>query len=276
MADTRHVPSSRLASREKENVDNISAPRTLIVHEAVRKEGEEELRRPTSSLMWSALAAGLSMGFSMVGDGLLRAGLPDEPWRPLISSFGYSFGFLIVILGRQQLFTENTLTVILPLLYERSWVGLRDVLRLWAIVFMANILGTLLFAFCVEGTGVFSPEAKEQFLELGIHAAEPSPAVTFAKAIFAGWIIALLVWLLPLAGSAKPFVIIGLTYLVALGQLSHIIAGSVEVAYAAFAGAVGWGEYAIGFLLPTLLGNVVGGVGLVALLAHAQVMEEDD
>jgi formate/nitrite transporter FocA (FNT family) len=224
--------------------------------------------------MWSGLAAGLSMGFSMVGDGLLRAGLPDEPWRPLISSFGYSFGFLIVILGRQQLFTENTLTAILPLLHGRSWVGFRDVLRLWAIVFAANILGTLLFAWGVEATQVFSPEAKEQFIELGRHAAEPAASVTFAKAIFAGWIIALLVWLLPLAGSAKPFVIVGLTYLVSLGELAHIIAGSVEVACAAFAGAVTWSEYLTGFLLPTLAGNVVGGVGLVALLAYAQVREE--
>ena len=105
------------------------------------------------------------------------------------------------------------------------------------------------------------PEAKEQFIELGRHAAEPTAIVTFGKAIFAGWIIALLVWLLPLAGSAKPFVILGLTYLVSLGELAHIIAGSVEVAYAAFAGAATWGEYLTGFLLPTLLGNVVGGVG---------------
>jgi formate-nitrite transporter family protein len=274
MTDTRHIPSAQLGSDEREDVDEIAAPRTLIVYEAVRKEGEAELSRPTSSLMWSGLAAGLSMGFSMVGDGLLRAGLPDEPWRPLISSFGYSFGFLIVILGRQQLFTENTLTAILPLLHGRSWVGFRDVLRLWAIVFAANILGTLLFAWAVEATQVFSPEAKEQFIELGRHAAEPAASVTFAKAIFAGWIIALLVWLLPLAGSARPFVIVGLTYLVSLGELAHIIAGSVEVACAAFAGAVTWDEYLTGFLLPTLAGNVVGGVGLVALLAYAQVREE--
>ena len=153
----------------------------------------------------------------------------------------------------------------------------RDVLRLWAIVFAANILGTLLFAWAVEATEVFSPGAKEQFIELGRHAAEPPAAfVTFCKAIFAGWIIALLVWLLPLAGAARPFVILGLTYLVSLGELAHIIAGSVEVAYAAFAGVVTWGEYLTGFLLPTLLGNVVGGVGLVALLAHAQVKAEGD
>jgi formate/nitrite transporter FocA (FNT family) len=276
MTDTRHIPSAQLGTQERESVEDISAPRTLIVHEAVRKEGEEELSRPASSLMWSGLAAGLSMGFSMVGDGLLRAGLPDEPWRPLISSFGYSFGFLIVILGRQQLFTENTLTAVLPLLHGRSWVGVRDVLRLWAIVFAANILGTLLFAWAVEATEVFSPAAKEQFIELGRHAAEPGAIVTFNKAIFAGWIIALLVWLLPLSGAARPFVILGLTYLISLGELAHIIAGSVEVGYAAFAGAVTWGEYLTGFLVPTLLGNVVGGVGLVALLAHAQVKAEGD
>lgn len=59
------------------------------MHEAVRREGESELERTSSSLAWSGLAAGLSMGFSFLGVGLLQAYLPDEPWTPLVSSFGY-------------------------------------------------------------------------------------------------------------------------------------------------------------------------------------------
>src|SRR4051812_30179237 len=86
-----------------------------IVHEAVLAEGLEELERTSAALAWSGLAAGLSMGFSLAAEGLLRAHLPDTSWRPLVDRLGYSIGFLIVILGRQQLFTENTLTVILPL-----------------------------------------------------------------------------------------------------------------------------------------------------------------
>ena len=91
-----------------------------VVYETIRREGEEELRRAVSALAWSGLAAGLSMGFSFIAEGLLVAHLPDSPWRPLLSKAGYCIGFLIVILGRQQLFTENTLTVILPLLLHKD------------------------------------------------------------------------------------------------------------------------------------------------------------
>src|SRR5579884_3436773 len=101
---------------EHEEADQLRSPAGSVVYKAVCKEGADELERPSSALFWSGLAAGLSMGFSLVTEGLLSAYLPDSHWRPLVAKFGYSLGFLIVILGRQQLFTENTLTVILPLL----------------------------------------------------------------------------------------------------------------------------------------------------------------
>src|SRR5512141_611186 len=128
------TPSEALGDDDRKQAAERSSLGVHIVHEAIRMEGEEELRRPSSALAWSAFAAGLSMGFSLVAEALLRAGLPDAPWRPLIAKLGYSVGFLVVILGRQQLFTENTLTVMLPLLERRSGRALLSVLRLWAIV----------------------------------------------------------------------------------------------------------------------------------------------
>lgn len=268
-------PSPRLRQTEKKDVRRMSAPRAAVIHEAIRKEGEEQLGRPTSALVWSALAAGLSMGFSMVGLAAMRAGMPDgAEWTKLVASFGYAFGFLIVILGRQQLFTENTLTAMLPLLHHRSWRALRSMLRLWAIVFGCNVAGTLAFAFVAHRTAVFEPELKEAFIELGRDVAAFPWWTTFGKAVVAGWLIALLVWLQPLSGAARPFVIILITYLIALLDLAHIIAGSVEVSYAAFAGAIPWSETVFGFMVPTLLGNVAGGVGLVALIHHAQIRAE--
>lgn len=109
------------------------------MHETIRLEGEEELKRSNSALAFSGLAAGLSMGFSLIAQGLLQAHLPDAGWTPLVVNWGYSFGFLIVVLGRQQLFTENTLTVILPLLVRRDRKTLLAVARLWAIVLVANL-----------------------------------------------------------------------------------------------------------------------------------------
>ena len=103
-----------------------------MVHETIRKEGEGELQRTVQSLLFSGFAAGLSMGFSMVADGLLSARLPEAPWSGTVSSFGYTVGFLIVVLGRQQLFTESTLTAMLPVLNRRNRESLLLMLRLWA------------------------------------------------------------------------------------------------------------------------------------------------
>lgn len=254
--------------REAERRENPSA---LIVHEAIRIEGEKELNRPSSSIAWSGLAAGLSMGFSLVAEGTLHTWLPDAPWRPLVSSLGYTVGFVIVVLGRQQLFTETTLNVMLPLLHDRRRLG--DVARFWAIVLAANLLGTLIFAFAAS-TGVFRAEVRASFLEIGMEASQGGALTLFARAIFAGWLIALMVWLLPAAGSARFLVIVTLSYLVGVAGFAHVIAGSVEVIFAVIAGPLGWGDYLIGYLLPVLLGNIVGGVVLVSMLNHAQVKAE--
>ena len=263
-----------LTSDEREEVKQRANPRAIVVHEVIREEGQVELRRPIAALAWSGFAAGLSMSFSMVADGLLRAALPDEPWRPLVSSFGYSLGFLIVILGRQQLFTESTLTAVLPVLYRRNGGTLAKMLRLWAIVFVANIAGTLLFAWVAAHGHVFKPPVQHEFVQLGRHAMENGFIVTVLKAMLAGWLIATLVWLLPAAGSAKLLIIVVITYIVGVASLPHIIAGSSEASFAVMAGAAGWGDYFLSFLVPTLIGNTIGGVLLVAVLNHAQVSSE--
>lgn len=263
-----------LSEEEEKQVKERSTPRAAVVYEAIREEGEFEMSRRVSSLAWSGLAAGLSMGFSLVAEGLLKYHLPDASWRPLISKFGYAAGFLIVILGRQQLFTENTLTVILPLLLRKNLETLYCVLRLWGTVFLANIAGALIFAWVVSSTGIFSPEIKQTFTEIGREAAKGEWLTIFLRAIFAGWLIALMVWLLPAAETARVWIIIIMTYLVALGGYAHIIAGSVEVVYAVLTGAIDWSNYFLDWMIPTLLGNIVGGVSLVAVLAHAQVVNE--
>jgi formate/nitrite transporter FocA (FNT family) len=83
-----------------------------------------------------------------------------------------------------------------------------------------------------------------------------------------------MIWLLPGAKSARLFVILLLTYVVAIGRFSHIIAGSVEAFFAVFAGNASLADYAVGFFLPTIIGNTIGGVALVALLNHAPLAPE--
>ena len=92
---------------------------------------------------------------------------------------------------------------------------------------------------------------------------------TTIKAVLAGWLIALMIWLLPSARSARLLVIMLLTYVVAIGGFSHVIASSVEAFFAIFAGKASFSDYLTGFFVPTIIGNTVGGVALVALLNHA-------
>ena len=258
--------------REEDEILEKSAASARIVYKAVEVEGEEELGRSTAALAWSGLAAGLSMGFSLVAEGLLRHRLPDAPWRPLISKLGYSVGFLFVVLGRQQLFTENTLTPILPLLHRPSMAAFKNVARLWIVVLIANLLAAGIFAFVLAKSSVFDADIRSTFLDIGKESYANPPGTIFLRGIFAGWLIALMVWLLPVAETARVWVIIIVTYLVGVAQLTHIIAGSVETIYVVAAGDATWPQYIFRYMLPTLAGNILGGTALVAALNHAQVV----
>src|SRR3990170_3597213 len=120
-------------------------------------------------------------------------------------------------------------------------------------------------------SNAFSPEVKHAFDAIGRQAMEGSSLTIFVKAIFAGWIIALLVWMLPAASNSQVLVIIIMTWLVGAGQLAHVIVGSAEVFYLAATNATTWSRALSHFLLPTLLGNIVGGISIVAAINHAQV-----
>ncbi len=264
-----------LSHEEEKEVEDRSPPRAVVVFETIRREGELELRRPVLSLASSGLAAGLSMGMSLAGEGLLRSLLPDTKWRPLVDSAGYTLGFLIVVLGRQQLFTESTVTAILPLLDNPDKLQtLWRVVRLWLIVLVANLVGAAIFAWAAAHSPIFSAENRAAFLAIGRDAAAPAFGAIVVRGIVAGWLIALMVWLLPAADQTRLFVILIVTYIVGLGAFSHIIAGSVEVLYVVAAGHLSFVAYLGGYLLPVFLGNAIGGVALVSLLNYGQVVAE--
>ena len=214
--DQDHEPAEESASSEAQlrEAESLDAKST---YEVIRREGKKELARSSEALFWSGLAAGLSMGFSFLAEGLLRAHLPDAPWRPLVAKLGYSVGFLIVILGSQQLFTENTLTPMVPLLAEKKRAILRDVLRLWAVVFAANMLGALIFALALGRLAVVEPETYRALSDLAAEAMRFDFWATLLHAVYAGWIIAQLVWMLPAAESAKIPVILLMTCLIGVG-----------------------------------------------------------
>lgn len=267
----QNVPE--LDERQQEQVEKRLFTPALVVHEVVRRQGDEELERPMSALAWSGLAAGLSMGMSLVAEGLIRSHLPDSEWRPLVAKLGYSVGFLMVIVGRQQLFTENTLTPIIPLMANRDLQTLWKVAKLWTAVFLSNIFGAHLVAWVLAATPAFKPEIQHAFSEIANEAMSVGFGAAIIRGIFAGWLIAMMVWMLAALRVAGHIpVIVILTYFVGLGSFTHIIAGSIEVLFLVFSGQRAWPDVVANYIVPTLIGNIIGGVSLVAAVNHAQVV----
>ncbi len=266
--------SKGISREEVKHVEELSAPRSLVIYEVVRRHGEEEMERPLTSLWWSGVAAGLSISFSLLAQAVLETHLPDAPWQPLVASFGYCVGFLMVVLGRQQLFTESTITVVLPVLKHLTLDNLWRMARLWTIVLAANLVGTLFAALFCNFTPALPTPLYDGMLHISQHLTTFSWWEMFFRAISSGFLIAAMVWMIPSAESAKFAVITLMTYLIALGGFTHIIAGSLEAYLLVFTGTWAWWHMLSHFVVPVLLGNMVGGTALFALLSYAQVMEE--
>jgi formate/nitrite transporter FocA (FNT family) len=260
--------------KEADRLEEHTTPRTPVIYETVRRNGEEEMARPAVSLWWSGLAAGLSISFSVLAQAILRGHLPEAPWRDLVVALGYPVGFLMVVLARQQLFTENTITVVLPVMAQPNMRNMGRAARLWGLVLAANLAGTLLAAaFCIFVPAI-TPETREQMLAVSRQALDYGWMEMGLRAVTAGYLMAAMVWLIPAAGAAQFHVVALMTYLIGAGSFPHIVAGSVEAFLLLLNGEFGMAELLGGFALPALAGNVVGGTALFAMIAYAQVMKE--
>ena len=267
-------------SEEKEQgkeieVDEEALPsRAAAIHEEIRQDGEKELERDGMALLWSAVAAGLSMSASLMAKGIFHVHLAEVPGGFLLENLGYTFGFVIVIMARQQLFTENTVTAVLPVMHKPTGGNVLLLMRLWGVVLAGNLIGTALGALAFNHMPIFDDATRQAFTSISEKVMANPPREMFANAVISGWIIATMVWMFPYAGAAKIVVIVMMTWLVALGDLAHIVVGSVEVLYLVFAGTLPWHEFFWPFALPTLLGNITGGTLIFALISHAQIRND--
>ena len=263
-----------VTEREIEDIEEHSRLRVPLIYEIVRREGESEMERPAVSLWWSGIAAGMSISFSLLAEAILYRYLPQGGWRPLIVSMGYPVGFLMVVLARQQLFPENTVTVVLPVAASFTRRNVLGLARMWAIVFAANMIGTAIAALFCNYTPVIPPELRDAMYAVSREMMANGGVEMFFKGIAAGFLIATMVWLIPSAEGTQFHVIAMMTYLIAVGGFTHIVAGSVEAFLLVVSGQISLGHMLLGFTLPVLCGNVVGGTALFALLSYAQVMRE--
>lgn len=244
------------------------------IYEIISREGEEELSRSLPSLGWSGLVAGLCISFSLFCEGYLRYHLPNVPSSFLLCNLGYCFGFVIVIIGRFQLFTENTITVVLPLLEKRTWRNFNRTATLWGVVLSTNFIGTFIAAFLASQMNFVSQEQLDVFVEISRHAVDQPFSQIFKTAVPAGFLIACLVWMLPSArGGTEFWVIIMMTYIIAIADFAHIVAGSAEAFLLILENQISI-LTGISFLVAAALGNIVGGTCLFALIAYNQVKNE--
>jgi formate/nitrite transporter FocA (FNT family) len=245
------------------------------IHDNVREPGEKEIERPAAALLWSALASGLAIGFSFLA-AAFASHLVSDQYRTAAAAAAYPLGFIFVIMARSELFTENTLVPVVPFLERRDGETFRKLMRLWALLLVGNLVGATIFAWALARTPMVEPALHEALSRLATEAVSDGFGRVLYSGVFAGWLIALLAWLLAsttYTGAQIAFIWLCTAPIHALG-FKHSIAGSIEAFYLAWDGKAGWADMLADFVVPSVLGNAIGGVLLVALLNYGQVASE--
>ncbi|HEY6448705.1 MAG TPA: formate/nitrite transporter family protein [Acidobacteriaceae bacterium] len=265
-------PEAKKAGQESKQLD-LDRPTANEIFEQVSRNARRELQRPVSALAVSGIVGGLTMGLTGLSVSVIQAQLGPAPWAQFVAMLFYPMGFMAVILGRGQLFTENTLYPVALIMAERRHVW--KTLRLWAIVLPSNVAGAFLFALLAVRTRALQPASLHALAQLGAAAAAPGMRHVFWSAVVGGWMIAMVAWLVSgshsITGSVA--VIWALTFIVGAGHFAHCIATSGEILSAVLSHAVTPGGY-FRWLLAATGGNISGGVILVTLLEYGQVKLE--
>lgn len=260
--------TDKVAIKEYEKISS------RLIYEIIRKNGIEELVRSNRSLIFSGITAGIIISFSFLFKAIFTACLPNTNWANLINNLGYSVGFLLVILGNLQLFTENTITTVVPMFNPLTFKKVLSVIRLWTIVLIANLIGTTLAALFLQNKNVLNQEFIHELNKIALHIKSFSIQQNLWRGIPSGILIASLVWILPIAKKYAFILILFITYLISLGDFTHIVVGSSEMMYLVFQNQASLYDYFCKFAIPTCLGNIIGGTIVFTILIYIQVTGE--
>ena len=268
-------PSAPVANRKGGHPEEARRLTATEIFDAAVLNAREEIKRSPRTLAFSGTLGGLTMGLTGLAVAAVRAYLGDSPSAQLIALTLYPVGFIAVIIGRAQLFTENTLYPVVLVLDERKYV--LETLRLWLVVFTANVVGAFLFSLLAIRTGALRPEIAQQLVKLGSEAVNGSGAHFFWSGIIGGWLIAMVAWEVTASHwTIGQLVMVWiLTFVVGIGRLSHCIAGSGEIFAAVVSGQVSLTTY-LHWLFFATCGNIIGGVVIVSVLNYGQVRDPED
>ena len=240
------------------------------IFESAVQHAKEEILRPWTALFFSGIAGGLTMGLTGLSTGLVTSILGPGNVTSLIAATVYPIGFLAVVIGRAQLFTENTLYPVVLILSERKY--LLDTFKLWVVVYGGNWIGSAMFAVLVVKTGALQLSARDTLVQLGVRAVDHPFAAVFWSGVVAGWLLALVAWLV--TGShwttGQAVMTWAMTFVLGLGHFAHCVANSGEILSAVFVGNIAAVDY-FNWLAAATLGNIFGGVFMVSLLNYGQV-----
>ncbi len=291
MADTqeeKHAEKSeseeaKARSNPKESLENAPSEGETLkdmfsfeeVFARVLASADHELDSSNAYLFWSGLGAGGAIGLTFIAR-IVFTDAAGEAEPGLLGNLLYPVGFLIIVLGRYQLFTENTLTPVVLVLTKLA--SLANLLRLWAVVLVANLIGAIGVAALIAYFDVFDVKRVVLAIEISRHAYEAPLTQLLSKGILAGWIVAAMVWLVHCGRDtvSKILFVFVLMYFVGVGGFFHVITSSVEVFYLSFRTDVPFWPLFPEFVLPVLIGNILGGVTFVAILNYAQFAEHED
>jgi formate-nitrite transporter family protein len=252
------------------NADESTRRSAHEIFVEVESNAHEELKRSARALAFSGIAGGLGMGLTGLGVASAQAVLGAGRWQEFVALLLYPVGFIAVIIGRAQLFTENTLYPVALILSERKHV--LNTLRLWVVVFIANLFGAAAFALLAIKTGALQSQISDALVRLGTNAVQGNASQIFWSGVIGGWLIALMAWIVTASHwtIGQVAIVWTLTFIVGIGHFSHCIASSGEILSAVWAGSVGIGQY-LYWLVAATIGNILGGVTFVTILNFGQV-----
>ena len=243
------------------------------IYQDVADRGSEELSRASAGLAFSGLAAGLSISFGVLA-AMSVAAVTDGVGLAYMAV--YPVGFLVVVLGKAQLFTETTVTPVIAALRDRKLIP--QVLRMWVVVLVFNLIGAAIFAVAVTQARLLHPDAMAILLEKAVEKMDYGAGSLFVRGIFGGWVVAVMSWLISASKDTigQAFCIWVTAILIPAGDLAHSVLGSSEMLIGVVLGKILWLDYFGVFLIPVVLGNALGGVILVSLLNYAQVAASEN
>ncbi len=265
------ISASSEPDQSKAPQRDLARPSAEDIYQQVATNARQELARPSMALLISGFGGGAFMGLSALGTAIVLALLGASAKTQIVSRMFYPLGFIVVIIGRSQLFTENTLYPVALVLAEKK--ELWNTLRLWCVVLPANVAGAVAFSALMAWTPAVNPAYVAALTQLGLGAIHHSAWQVSWSGIIGGWMIALAAWLVSGSHSVTGSVMViwMLTFIVGLGDFAHCIATSCEILVAVMRHEATWVAYPR-WLGPAILGNICGGVGLVTILEYGQVI----